>query len=92
MSIRLILEESNPAVERVLLAVRDVPQYEQINTLELALSWLRLIRRPQPLTFTLPHTHHLAVGDYPEFDLDNSDKPASLHPPEPTYPVTRTQP
>jgi hypothetical protein len=89
MSIKLMLEETNPAVENVLLALRDIPEYDQIETLELALAWLKLVRRPHPLTFTHPHQRCLVVGDCVELDSAQNDTYESPPQVEPTSPINR---
>jgi hypothetical protein len=92
MSIKLMLEETNPAVENVLLALRNVPEYDQLETLELALAWLKLIRRPHPLTFTHPHKHRLSVGDCVELGSAQIDIDEPLHQVIQTSQVSRKSP
>jgi hypothetical protein len=65
MSIRLYLEENNPAVERVIAAVADVPEYERIKILEMAAAWLKTATQPHPLSFVNPHIRRLSLdGNY----------------------------
>ena len=87
MSIRLYLEENNPEVERVLLAVSDVPIHNQIDVLENAIAWLKTVNRPYPLTFISPHTRRLAVDENPLLDEDSLGTSARHQEPKRDDPV-----
>jgi hypothetical protein len=89
MSIRLVMEESNPDVEKVLIALQHIPPHRQIETLEVAVAWLKTVRRPRPLTFTNPHTSHLQVGDGIVLDASNPDTLIEHLQPEQSDPLVR---